>query len=176
MKRFFSQKIFCSPDRILRNTVLEQNDENLTTRFISLDEENHETSQTIFYNGIISSEIISVKIRNLNIDTNKLNSDYQYIDINEDFAEISIIKSTKPLIIDFGTENILAINNILKNKYQVLSSLSLIEVIAGCTYNPNKLLNLSNGIMLNNKTNLICWDSLNKQNEQFKHFFNVIKL
>ncbi|NDP20995.1 MAG: hypothetical protein GZ091_07945 [Paludibacter sp.] len=72
MIRFASQLVFCSPQQILRRTVIEQNEKNTITRIFSLDESVAESAQTSFFNGIISSEFISLKQKFRRGGTNKI--------------------------------------------------------------------------------------------------------
>jgi len=47
MIRVVSQLIFCSPEKILRQTVVERNNHNFITRLFSLDDRTVESSQTL---------------------------------------------------------------------------------------------------------------------------------
>jgi len=61
MKRVGSQLIYCSPDKLLRSSVVEQDENGYVIQFFDLQREQSETAQTLFFDGIISAEIISLK-------------------------------------------------------------------------------------------------------------------
>ena len=58
MTRIGSQLTFCSPQQILRRMLVERDEQDKITGIKSLDEGLVETAQTLFFDGIISTEIV----------------------------------------------------------------------------------------------------------------------
>lgn len=167
MIRFFSQLVFCSPQQILRRTVIEQNEKNTITRIFSLDEGVAESAQTSFFNGIISSEIVSIKQLHGFI-TAQLHSDYQYIDFSESVQVTQIVPSGKPLILDFGSNNTEEINRKLSVLASTLENFSIADIIAAVTYYPAKVVGKINSIQENNSTRLLLWENIDFNNNRLK--------
>ncbi len=172
MKRVLSQQIFCSPDIILRNTVIEQNNQNKITNLIDLENQIAETSNTMYYDGIISSEIKSMAI-NMNQNIIYDLFDYQYVNLRNNIIDSKIIKQSKPLIIDFNSIDIDVINMILKEKKQLLSNLTIYEIIAGCTFYPGLVLDSTKGIKLAEVTRLILWKKINSALDDKTSYFQI---
>lgn len=166
MKRVGSQLCFCSPELILRRMAVEQNDEDTITRIFSLDDGIVESANTLFFDGILSAEIVSLKHSGATLLSEKLFDDYQYIDISEEIPTKEIAPGLKPLILDFGTDSPLQINESLTQLAPLLSSFSIFEIIAACTYYPALALNKTGELCENRTTRLLLWgnvDLLNKR-------------
>lgn len=165
MIRFSSQLVFCSPQQILRRTVIEQNENNTIARIFSLDESIAESAQTSFFNGIISSGIVSIK--QLSGDTRvQLNSDYQYVDFSESIPEKQIVPSGKPLILDFGSNNTDEINRKFSVLASILVNFSIVDIIAAVTYYPAIISGKTNSIQENNSTRLLLWENIDFSNNR----------
>lgn len=165
MIRFSSQLVFCSPQQILRRTVIEQNEKNTITRIFSLDESIAESAQTSFFNGIISSEIVSIKQFSKDA-TDQLDSDYQYIDFSEVIPVKQIVPSGKPLILDFGSNNTEAINRKLSTLASILVDFSIVDIIAAVTYYPAIIAGKINSVQENNSTRLLLWENIDFSNNR----------
>jgi hypothetical protein len=160
MIRTGSQLTFCSPEKILRRTVVEQDDHQVITRIFSLDDGNVESSQTLFFDGIVSAEIISLK-QNVRVETLiNLLKGYQYLDLSGDIPSCRIQKTDKPLVVDFGTNSTENINILLPLIVPVISEFSIFDIIAGCTYYPSLLLGRTAGLEVNMKMSLILWENI----------------
>jgi ACT domain-containing protein len=159
MTRFSSQLIFGSPNQILRRRVIEQNEENIISRIFSLDDNIAESAQTFFFDGIISSEIISLK-QHITADEINNNSDFQYIDLSIEIPEQSELSTEKSLILDFGTDNINEINQKIPELALYLENYSITEIIAACTYYPAIFMGKMCTIKENNKTQLVLWQNI----------------
>lgn len=159
MKRVCSQLLFCAPDKVLRNTIVEQDCNNQIINLISLDHQLSETSHTLFYDGIISSDIISLNISSCDELSDKI-GDYQYIQLSDLKSDHPLTPGLKPLILDFESNDISVINKILKDKYLLLSNFKPLDIIAGCTYYPNQYLNLSKELKIYSRSQLILWKKL----------------
>lgn len=164
MKRFTSHYIFCSYENILKRTVIEQNEQNKITNIIHLDQHLFEPEHTVFVDGIISSEIVSLKE---NVSDKKLNSikkEYQYIDVSSELNFRNLIQqSNKQLVLDFGRNNTEIINSKLNNITHNLKDLSIIEIIASCTSLPSYIADKNTVIKMNNTTSLINWTNIDFQ-------------
>lgn len=160
MIRIGAQITFCSPERTLRRTAVELDEQNIVTKLFSLDDGNVETSHTQFYDGILSNEIVSVK-QNIHGE-HILNSlkEYQYYDLSEIHTTFDISKKDKPLLLDFGTNSPDTINAILPYLTQALDSYTIFEIIAACTYYPALLLGRQPGLIENSKAKVILWENV----------------
>jgi hypothetical protein len=166
MKRVGSQLCFCSPELILRRMAVEQNDENTVTRIFSLDDGIVESANTLFFDGILSAEIISLKQFGINNLNEKLVNDYQYIDISDELPKQKIIPGSKPLLLDAGTDSILLINKLLAQLAPALSSFSIYEIIAACTFYPALALNRTSELCVNRTTRLLLWENVDLVNKR----------
>lgn len=173
MKRFLSQQIFCSPQKILQNTVVEINNQNIITNLIAMDNQQTETSNTLYYNGIISSGIMPVSSIVHNNITNHT-FDFQYINLQKTNSKVIIRERNKPVILDFNTTDISAINIILKEKKSLFSHFHVFEIIAGCTFYPAIYLGLTNEIELHNHANLIIWEKIKDIGNDF--YWQILKI
>jgi len=166
MKRVGSQLCFCSPALILRRMAVEQNDENTITRIFSLDDGIVESANTLFFDGILSAEIVSIKQSGATHLSEKLFDDYQYIDISEELPTKEIAPVTKPLLLDFGTDSLLKINKLLAQLAPFISSFSIFEIIAACTYYPALALNKTGELCENHATRLLLWENVDLLNKR----------
>lgn len=172
MKRISSQLIFCSPDKILRNSVVEQNEDGFVTRFINLQTEQVETANTFFFDGIISAEITSLKQHLSASQIAELSYKYNYVDLSA--TDIIQIEDGKQLLIDFGTNNPEIINQILKNKAHLICGLDAFQFIAASCYYPIEILKTEVHLQLSHKPNLLLWqglDLVNKKNTSHSSIF-----
>ena len=163
MIRAGSQLTFCSPDEILRRTVVELNDQKIITRIFSLDDGNVEPAQTLFFDGILSAEIVSLK-QNAGSHISGLLKGFNYLDFSARLPTYVIKQTDKPLIIDFGTNSPEIINNLLSQFAPILKEFSIIEIIAACTYYPLVVLGRSAGLKESFCTGLILWEKVDLSN------------
>jgi hypothetical protein len=166
MKRVGSQLCFCSPELILRRMAVEQNDKNTITCIFSLDDGIVESANTLFFDGILSAEIISLKQSGAIHLSEKLIDDYQYIDISEKLPAQEITPVSKPLILDFGTDSLVQINNRLVQLAPMLNSFSIFEIIGACTFYPALALNKSGELCKNRTTRLLLWENADLPNKK----------
>ena len=160
MIRVASQLTFCSPEKILRRAVVERDNQNRITQFFSLDDNQVESAQTLFFDGIISAEIVSLK---QNIPSDKIPEivkGYNYIDISGDVFLVKLI-SEKPLILDFGINSTKEINLKLAKLADELSYITVFDLIAACAYYPAILIGKDGELKVNKQTNLVLWESVN---------------
>ena len=140
--------------------VVERDEKNLVTRLFSLDESPVESAQTLFFDGLISAEIVSLKRNIPSEKITEITKDYNYIDISGDIFSTSWV-SQKPLILDFGTKSIEEINLKLAKLADDLSSIPVFDLIAACVYYPTVLIGKEPEIKVNKKTNLVLWENVN---------------
>lgn len=161
--RVASQLIFCSPNEILRRTAVELNEQKTITRLFNLDENVVETAQTLFFDGILSAEIISVKEHVSYLGS--LVPEYNYIDLSCGIPT-EIVASEKPLLLDFGTHSPERINQILAELTQALSAFSMFEIIAACCYYPALVVGKAASLSINRKTKLLLWEGSDLVNKR----------
>jgi hypothetical protein len=160
MIRIGSQLTFCSPEKILRRTVVEQDGQNFITNFFSLDDGIIEPAHTLFYDGILSAEIVSLK---QSVDISQISDrlkDYQYLDLSGNIPSGEIERTDKPLVIDIGTTSADKINLLLPHLVQALSAYSIFEIIAASTYYPALLLDRTAGLAVGRNTRLLLWEDV----------------
>jgi hypothetical protein len=167
--RVASQLTFCSPQQILRRTVVEQDDRKVVTAVFSLDDCAVESAHTLFYDGIISAGIVSVKQRVPKLGINKLISDYQYIDLTETIPTEKIHRTDKPLLLDFGTDVINEINPKLSLLASLLEMVSAFEIIAACTYYPAVVCGTNSILAENIITDLLLWENIDLINNSISN-------
>ena len=160
MIRTGSQLTFCSPGKILTRTVVEQDDHQVITRFFSLEDGNVESSQTLFFDGIVSAEIISLKQNGLSESITSKLLNYEYLDLTGDISFTGIKKTDRPLVLDFGTNTPENINIMLPLIVPVMSAFTIFDIIAGCTYYPSLLLGRKGGMEENMKIRLMLWENV----------------
>lgn len=160
MIRVASQLTFCSPEKILRRTVVERDDQNRITQFFSLDDDRVESAQTLFFDGIISSQIVSLKQHIPVEKIPEIVKDCNYIDISGSVFTVNLI-SGKPLIVDFGTNSIEEINHKLAKLAFEFSNLPVFDLIAACVYYPAVLMGKVAELRINNQTELVLWENIN---------------
>ena len=165
MTRVGSQLVFCSPAKILRRTVVERNEENFITQLFSLDENNVEPSQTLFFDGILSAEIISIKQSALSLNFETLVSNYNYFDFSYEITSDVIKPTDKPLVLDFGTNSLDRINLLMYQLDAVLSTFTIFEIIAACTYYPALILGQTAELEEEKQTGLLLWENVNLTNK-----------
>lgn len=163
MKRLSSQLIFCSPEQVLRNTVVEINNDGVVSRLIDLQHQQTETAHTLFFDGLISAGIVSLKSEISDCEINAIKNDYNYIDLSANTN--TSFTSNKPLIIDFGTKDYHLINKILSENYSLFQSINMYKIISGCTYYPLALLNKREQIRILDQPQLILWQNLDFTNK-----------
>jgi hypothetical protein len=139
---------------------VELNDQKIITRIFSLDEGNVEPAQTLFFDGILSAEIVSIK-QNTGNHISELVKKSNYLDFSERLPSGVIKQTDMPLIIDFGTNSPEKINNLLPQFAPFLGEFSIVEIIEACTYYPSVVLGRSAGLKENFYTGLILWEKVN---------------
>jgi hypothetical protein len=166
MIRVASQFTFCSPEKILRRMVVEIDELNALTRLVDLDTHNAEPANTLFYDGILSAGIISVKQNKLPDKNAQLLLNYNYIKVTDQLLNKNIKSGTKPLLFDFNTDSVIEINRHLKHLTPALTEFSIFEIIAACTYYPALLLNKPAPLSGNSQTGLILWEEVDLVNKR----------
>ena len=159
MIRVGSQLMFCSPEKILRRTAVEVDEQNVIRSIYSLDDGNVETAQTFFFDGILSREIVSLKQHIRKEDTYSLLQNYQYLDVSENISISEILPTSKPLIIDFGTMLPNEINKLIPLLASVFTELSIFDIIAACTYYPNIILGRTAELTENSIAKIVLWEN-----------------
>lgn len=168
MTRVGSQLTFCSPELILKNTVVERDAQNKVIRLFGLNDNSVESANTLFFDGILSAEIVSLKqILKAEISENEFKS-YNYIDISGNSTPKKIATSDKPLLLDFGTTSTTEINKFINYQTSFLEKFGIFEIIAACTYYPLLALGLPAKLCENKITKLILWENADLINKLFK--------
>jgi hypothetical protein len=155
-----SQFVYCSPEQILRRSVVEQDEHNRISRLFGLDDDHTcRNSHTFFLKVCCPAKIISLKHQLSPESVKQMMIDFHYVDFGSLSSEI-ISQNNKPFIFDFGTTELSKINAQLSQKLSFLCQLSLFEIIAACTYYPALIAKLPLQLSVGNKTQLILWENV----------------
>jgi len=174
MIRLASQLLFCSPSEILWGVVVERDDLNIITRIFRVDENLAESAQTLFFDGIISGEIVSLKQNVSNEDLTYKIRDYNYVDLS---SRVSDIKRTdKPLILDFGTDSFDEINSRLSACAAALADISMFDLIAACVFYPALAIQRNADLAVGRQTELLLWENSDLLNKRFTQAVRVRKI
>lgn len=155
MKRYASHAIFCSPEKISKLSVVELNEIEEILDVFDINSSIAEPSNTVFYDGIIASFPVSVSKSGMKTKINLKN--YQYIDVNAINNGNLISETKKKLLIDFGTENLLSINLLLKKLSVLLKDFNPFEIIEAATTVPGKITGIQTEISKGMKVKLTNW-------------------
>lgn len=167
MKRVSSQLVFCNGNKLLRSTVVEQNDDNVVTDIIDLSNQPSETAHTMFYDGVIAGEIVSLKQYLSDDQLVEIAKEMVYVDLSQWYNTPFVFDRSSDLVIDFGTNNIDEINKMLKENFDTLSAITVFELINACSYLPQRLLGLSKNIEVSLQTDLVLWQGVNLVSHAF---------
>ena len=160
-----SQLTFCSPGNILRRTAVERDDCGIVTRIFSLDESQVESAHTLFYDGIISAEMVSLKQHVACGQIAELTAGYCYIDSSEENFSDKIINHLNPIILDFGGLTLNEINRKLVEIAQRYSQISVFDIITGCVYHPALVLGYKAELIQQRQTKLLLWQNVDLLNK-----------
>jgi len=160
MIRVGSQLTFCSPEKILRRTAVEFDEQHVITQLLNLDDGNVEPSQTLFYDGILSAGIVSVKQHAGTENMSHLLGDYLYVDVSGQIPAAVIKQTGKPLILDFGAKTLNEINNLIPILASAFSGFSIFDILAACTYYPSLILGKTAGLTENTRSQVILWENV----------------
>ena len=155
--------------------MIELNDQGLITNIIDLQAQQVETANTLFFNGIISSEIVSMKQHLSDIEIKNSFAYHHYIDLS-DQKTIPPSDNVNDQIIDFGSDNIIEINKLLKDHLNYISRLKMDQFINACCYQPQQLLKSSSQIRISNKVQLFLWEGVNLATLQINPEIRITKI
>jgi len=155
MNRVSSLLVFCSPENILRQVVIERSENNCISQIFSLSNNQSESAQTLFFDGIITGEIVSIKQNSTPKILKNAVENFNYFDFRSEFK-----LQKRPLLIDFGTDSTEEINVIISEFASQFSTLSVFEFMAACISRPALLLGNSGKLELNDSTDLILWEQV----------------
>jgi len=165
MNRVGSQLTFCSPQQILRRMAVERDEQNIVTNLYGLDDGLVETAQTLFFDGIISAEIISLKQNKSIEEAQKLSKEFNYYDFSGEMPVVEIIPNGKPLLCDFGFDDLAEINHKLVGLARLNPALSIYDFIASCAYYPALLLGKDAELKIGRQTELLLWEQVDMVNK-----------
>jgi hypothetical protein len=129
-------------------------------RIFSLDDSAVESAQTLFFDGILSGEMFSIKEAVLPSDIPQLVTDFHYFDFSTQLPSRDIEWSEKSLIIDFGANSVSEINQKIASLSALLGAFSIFDIIAACCYYPALLLHQTAELTKNRCTKLVLWEGV----------------
>jgi len=176
MRRLSSSFLLISPTNIVQNHVIELNSEGVVSQLIDIEKQIAEPAQTLYYNGIISAEIVSLRNHFTPKEIKELSLTYNYVKISNLSTDSCIELNENLLVIDFETNNLNEISHIINNRKDVFSKLNVFQLISACTYYPIQILDLQKQIRVSNRPELVLWngiDLINKRINDRIHLVNV---
>lgn len=156
MKRFTAQWMLSHDRSILRNRMIELTDRNEIVQLVDLNHVAVETANTIFLNGVIAPEIVSINQRSIPEESIRASGMGLFSIRNAKFEKV-IQGETDDFILDFSTEDSNEINSVIKNNFEFLAGYSLEDIIFACTYAPALLVQKDNPLKAGNITKLSFW-------------------
>jgi hypothetical protein len=145
--------------------MLELDNENKVTQILDLNNQQTETAQTIFYNGIISSSIISLEKRLNTEQIFLISEEYNYINLLTDFVHPDLSLNKKKLILDASTEDPQTFSFALRTNYEKLKQFGIYEIISASTYIPALIAGIKTEINILSITKPILWQNCNLTNK-----------
>jgi hypothetical protein len=176
MTRVASQLTFCSPDKIRRQSVVEIDEHQFISDIFSLETQRVESAKTLYYDGIISMEPISIKQQIPSTEIKKRSANYQYIDLSTSLLQDQISPTDKPLIIDFGTTNPSEINRLLGLYYPLLKNFTIFDIIASTVYYPAKFIGTECILKKGIHSKLSLWKGVDLVNKKMTEITNIVKI
>jgi|GEM_PF-717506 len=164
--RIAAQFIYCSPTQVLHRAVVEQDEQKNIIRFFSLDDNQVESAHTLFFDGIITGEIRSIKQHKTPEEITGLASDYQYLDVSGNLPDFGITATNKPLLLDFGSNSIAEISRRLAGLMYLLGAFSILEIIAACVYYPALVLCEPAVLSPSAPARLLLWEGVDLVNKK----------
>ena len=156
--------------------VVEQGDNQLLTNLFSLESQQVESAQTLFYDGILSMGVVSIKQQMVSTQGANLVANYQYVDLSSSPLSSIITPSNVPLVLDFGTTDIAEINPLLRLYYPLLSAFPIFDIIAACVYYPAQLLGRKCELEVGIATELNLWQGVDLVNKKLTEHTSVLKI
>ncbi len=144
--------------------VVERDEQNLITNLYCLDDNSVESAQTLFFDGIISADIISLKQNIGHQEISKLTDKYRYYDLSKQVSAFDG-NNDKPLLLDFGANSKNEINLKLASLAQINSTISIFDLIASCVYYPALLLEQEAELKINRHVGLLLWEKADLVNK-----------
>ena len=166
MKRFCSQFTFCSPEKILRQAVVEQNSSGVITDLFLLNDCSSESTHTLFVDGIVSSKIVSLQQQLSPQELHFVQNKYQYINLSIGISLNEMIPNNKKLILDFGTNSTDEINKTLHTSFPFLVRFSIFDILSACVYYPLLESQQRAELKFGTKTNLLQWKNIDLANKK----------
>ena len=171
MKRFCSRIIYCAPEKILKQAVVEQNDAGIISDLFLINSRHSESSQTLLVDGVISAEPLSLKQHLAPEKFRAIQNTYNYIDLSAGFLSTDFLPEKK-LLLDFGTNSIKEINELLKFSFPLLAQFflrldkPLFDILAACVYYPRLELSQPAELQQGVEVNLVQWKGFDLVNNR----------
>lgn len=166
-KRLSSQLLCLTADEIIKNAVIEIDDSGIISSVAGLQTE---TAHTLFYNGVISNSVISLKERNISVDSSRYNHLIvrNKIDLNAIVAGVTIF--------DFGTESVNELNRIFRENLNAFSPFNLMEIIGACCYTPAKAAGINHSLEIGNHSQPVLWTGFDLSTRQIREPLRIQQL
>ncbi len=176
MKRVSSQRVMCSKEKLLLNTVIESDDYGMISKLIPLNEHAAEVSGTKFFNGIITPGIVSISKRFSSKTIDDLSKNQNIIFIDKIIAREDVAIKNRPLIFDFITENPENVSQIIRENIKFFRKISVFDLIKAMVFYPAEVLGINNEIKLGNTTKLLLWPSPESLEVEKDYIYNLIQI
>lgn len=176
MARFSSQLIFCSPNEILRRSVVEINEQNIIKSIFSLDNTNVESSNTLFFDGIISASGVQLRREILSEKLESIKMDYQYFNLEYLENSNKITPNNKPLLLDFSSNSADIIYTLICKYADILEDFSTFDIISGLVYHPAIVNGQDVSLKPQHESQLWLWQNTNLVSKKMTRNTHIQKL
>lgn len=173
MRRVSSQRVMCSKENLLLNSVIQIDNSGIISKLIRLNDHAAEVSGTVFYNGIITPGIVSISKRSSSKTIDDLSKKYNVIFIDKIIAGEVVPIENRPLIFDLKTENPENVSHIIRENMEFFRKISIIDVIKAMVFYPAEVLGINNEIKSGNSTKLLLWPSPESLEVEKDYIYNI---
>lgn len=164
MKRTAAQLVLIDSDRICRNTVVEQDENNRVIQLKNLTELNVETAGTVFFDGLISPDLITIS--NQSVVLYPLFIQFSVYKFGNEGFQLIQQGISDNFILDCGSVDLETINHILIENVSFINQFDLISVIKSLTVNPALVCGKINSIIPGQVCRLIFWENCDLINKK----------
>lgn len=176
MRRLSSHYTFFAPDNILRQAVVEQNEAGEVVCIFSLADQAAETSQTLFYDGIISGGLTSVSCSGSSYDPDAIRQNYFYLNLSDLPPLPDVAIKDKPLLLDPVSFSLTEVNAVLNQHHRFFSQYTVFEIIAALVYYPLQAVGEKPGLILHQSVTLLLWQGIDWNTKTFGAEGRILEL
>lgn len=174
MKGIASHFAILSETEIARQSVLLFNSKNELLNIYALSDLSVETSGTMFVDGLVSMPIVSVSKHLKHDALVDIIKNYQLLSVDNDFAYNE--NDTRPLLVDFATEDYFECYRCMKHYFVNFAQVDLFDFVKAATIGAAKIVGMDSKIELGRTYRLTAWENVDFFNRRLKNNSRPVKL